>query len=119
MTKELPATTLPVLSGLLTAYFGVQYYFFPALPADANALNKYDAVVKGTIIMHIGLMMLVAAYLFWKKNPSGIYFAWFIGILINSVGLLIYFKTKNFFVLSIDMIRGLLLITALYFYSKK
>lgn len=97
MAAELPVSMVLLQSGLLTAFFVIHFYFSPTtlLPKNANDLNRYDAVVKGMIFINIALLMMAGAWLFWTKHVAAPIVAWFIAILINLVGLMIYLKTWN------------------------
>jgi uncharacterized membrane protein len=121
MPAELPVSVVLLLSGFLTAYFGIRLYFFPStvLPKDANKLNRYDAVVKGTVFFNIALLMIAGAWLFWTKQAAGQFVAWFIAILINLVGIMIYLKTWNRKALLLDLGRGILLLILLLLYKQK
>jgi len=121
MPAELPVSMVLLLSGLLTAFFGIRLYFFPTilLPKNANDLNRYDAVVKGTVFINIALLMIAGAWLFWTKHPAAPFVAWFIAILINLVGLMIYLKTWNRRAILLDLGRGILLLLLLTWYRQK
>ena len=117
MKAELPLTVVLVLSGLFTLFVGLRFYFFPDVPQDHNALNMYDASVKGAVFCNIGALMLWTAWLVWHKNPAGLYIAWFIAIMINVVGLMVFFKSWNMRAIFLDVGRGAILILVLLFYT--